>query len=151
MTDDAEDAILIEAHIVAQAAEIARAIEVLRRQIQQRTASGARRMVSLRPDEAESLLSLIDDFFLGTCDWGDCDRLAVDTRFDHDKGSLPVCVQHSLPYALWEAEDAKLMSMVEKAASTLRDGIVHHDHVLETISGRSSDGRHTRRRPRASP
>lgn len=97
------------------------AIEVLRRQIQQRTASGARRMVSLRPDEAESLLSLIDDFFLGTCDWGDCDRLAVDTRFDHDKGPLPVCVQHSLPYALLEAEHAKLMSMVEKAASTLRE------------------------------
>lgn len=42
------------------------AIEAIRRQVQLKTASGARQMVCLRPDEADSLLDLIDDFFLGT-------------------------------------------------------------------------------------
>lgn len=97
------------------------ALDVLRRGVEGKTASGARRMVSLKPEEADALLSLVGDLFLGTCDWGDCERLAVDTRAEHeDAERVPVCIQHSEPYALLEAEHAALMSMVEKAASTLR-------------------------------
>lgn len=79
-------------------------------------------VTALRQDRVRCL-ETIADLELGTCDWGDCDRLAVDTRY-HDQEApnpLPVCVQHSEPYALLEAEHATLMSMVEKAASTLRD------------------------------
>lgn len=98
------------------------ALDVLRRGVEGKTASGARRMVSLKPEEADALLSLVGDLFLGTCDWGDCERLAVDTRAEHeDAERVPVCIQHSEPYALLEAEHAALMSMVEKATSLLRD------------------------------
>lgn len=97
------------------------ALDTLRHGVEAKTASGARAMVSLRPAEADALLSYIDDLALGTCDWGDCDRLAVDTRAEHeDAERVPVCIQHSEPYAMLEAEHATLSSMVEKAASVLR-------------------------------
>jgi len=39
----------------------------------------------------------IADIFAGTCDWGDCDEIASETRWDDEHGWLPVCIRHGGP------------------------------------------------------
>src|SRR5260221_9287575 len=33
----------------------------------------------------------------GTCDWGDCDEIATEMRWDDEHGWLPVCAYHAEP------------------------------------------------------
>ena len=83
---------------------------------------------------------------LGECDREGCERLAIDTRREVSGGPvLQVCGKHTVVYESLEAEHAMLMSMVEKAANTLRqladfdpdDKLAHPGAVVQAIAKRA--------------
>jgi len=111
----------------------------------------ARLNSSLSDEEADALVDTLNageavrEVFLGTCDWGDCDRLAVTTRSENEDAphALPVCIQHSEEYVLVEREHAALVSMVEKAASTLRQFAEAGDEDDPVDAGIRQDAKRT--------